>query len=115
MRPTCRVRRCTATILRRINPTFRQIPAHAKQDELTITHNYYDHADADRDFNILREVFSFLYAAKPGEIRDLPYPWRRHIYVIPKEWGVKTDRQDVAWLSPRLRQKVWSGLRHVLG
>lgn len=35
------------------DPTFRVIPADAGQADLTITHNYYNHADADRDFNIL--------------------------------------------------------------
>lgn len=35
------------------DPTFRSIPATVTQAELTITHNYYNHADADRDFNIL--------------------------------------------------------------
>lgn len=35
------------------DPTYRSIPATAKREELTITHNYYDHRDADRDFNIV--------------------------------------------------------------
>ena len=35
------------------DPTYRIIPATARQHELTITHNYYDHRDADRDFNIV--------------------------------------------------------------
>jgi D-proline reductase (dithiol) PrdB len=35
------------------DPTFRVIPADAQPADLTITHNYYNHADADRDFNIL--------------------------------------------------------------
>ena len=35
------------------DPTYRTIPATARQQELTITHDYYDHRDADRDFNIV--------------------------------------------------------------
>ncbi len=35
------------------DPTYRLIPATARQAELTITHNYYDHRDADRDYNIV--------------------------------------------------------------
>lgn len=35
------------------DPTFRLIPATARQSELTITHDYYDHRDADRDYNIV--------------------------------------------------------------
>lgn len=33
--------------------TFREIPANATPDTLTITHNYYDHTDADRDLNVV--------------------------------------------------------------
>ena len=35
------------------DPSFRAIPASAAHDDLTITHDYYDHTDADRDFNIV--------------------------------------------------------------
>jgi D-proline reductase (dithiol) PrdB len=35
------------------DPTYRVIPAAARQQELTITHNYYDHRDADHDLNIV--------------------------------------------------------------
>ncbi len=30
------------------DPTYRVIPATAAKEELTITHNYYDHRDGDR-------------------------------------------------------------------
>ena len=33
--------------------TFREIPANVDPDDLTITHKYYDHRDADRDLNIV--------------------------------------------------------------
>lgn len=29
---------------------------------------------------ILRDAFRFLFEAQPGEIRDLPYRWRRETY-----------------------------------
>jgi D-proline reductase (dithiol) PrdB len=35
------------------DPSFREIPADTEADELTITHNYYDHSDADSDVNIV--------------------------------------------------------------
>jgi D-proline reductase (dithiol) PrdB len=35
------------------DPSFRAIPATASRDDLTVTHDYYDHTDADRDFNIV--------------------------------------------------------------
>ena len=39
-----------------------------------------------QQFTILRDAFAFLYAASPGEIRDLAYPWRRYSYSMPPEW-----------------------------
>lgn len=33
--------------------TFREIRGDVKDEELTITHKYYDHTDADRDINIV--------------------------------------------------------------
>ncbi|WP_322820834.1 glycine/sarcosine/betaine reductase selenoprotein B family protein [Chloroflexus sp.] len=35
------------------DPTYRRIPATTPLSELTITHDYYDHSDAERDLNIL--------------------------------------------------------------
>ncbi len=41
-----------------------------------------------QQFTILHDAFEFLYAASPGEIRDLPYSWRRHTYSMPPEWDL---------------------------
>lgn len=35
------------------DPSFRAIPAGSLAEQLTITHDYYDHRDAERDLNIL--------------------------------------------------------------
>jgi len=35
------------------DPSFRVIPSHIGNDELTITHKYYDHSAADRDINVV--------------------------------------------------------------
>jgi len=35
------------------DPSFRVIPAAVSPEELTITHDYYDHRDADQDINIV--------------------------------------------------------------
>ena len=35
------------------DPTFREIPADISVSDLTITHNYYNHSDADKDINII--------------------------------------------------------------
>ncbi|KAF0217118.1 MAG: D-proline [Geobacteraceae bacterium] len=35
------------------DPTFREIPTDTPADSLTITHDYYDHRDAERDLNLV--------------------------------------------------------------
>jgi len=35
------------------DPSFREIPATVSPEELMITHDYYDHRDADQDINIV--------------------------------------------------------------
>ncbi|MBI5237504.1 MAG: hypothetical protein HY887_03670 [Deltaproteobacteria bacterium] len=35
------------------DPTYRTLPSDTPKDEYTITHDYYDHIDADRDINIV--------------------------------------------------------------
>ncbi len=35
------------------DPTFREIPSNTPLADLTITHNYYDHRDADQDINLV--------------------------------------------------------------
>lgn len=35
------------------DPTYRKIPSAAPRDSYTITHDYYDHTDADKDLNIV--------------------------------------------------------------
>ena len=35
------------------DPTYREIPSWVDSEDLRITHNYYDHRDADRDINVV--------------------------------------------------------------
>ena len=39
-----------------------------------------------QQLTVLQEAFRFLYTAQPGELRDLPYRWRRESYSVPEEW-----------------------------
>ena len=41
-----------------------------------------------QQFTVLHDAFDFLYAATPGEIRDLPYPWHRYTYAMPAAWDL---------------------------
>ena len=38
------------------DPTWRAIPSDSPQEDYTITHDYYDHKDADRDINIVYPI-----------------------------------------------------------
>lgn len=46
-----------------------------------------------QQFTVLYEAFQFLDTAKPGELRDLPYRWRRETYSIPAAWP-RLAKQD---------------------
>lgn len=48
------------------DPTFREIPATAHARELTITHDYYDHRDADRDLNLVFPLERFRELVEEG-------------------------------------------------
>jgi D-proline reductase (dithiol) PrdB len=45
-----------------------------------------------QQMTVLHDAFAFLYAASPGEIRDLPYPWRRYTYSMPTDWRLQPAR-----------------------
>jgi D-proline reductase (dithiol) PrdB len=64
------------------DPTFRIVPATARQQELTITHDYYDHRDADRDFNIVLPLDRVRELVKTGYLGGLSskhYSFMGHI------------------------------------
>lgn len=64
------------------DPTFREIPTYATKSELTITHKYYDHADADRDVNIIFPIDRLSEMegrGEIGEVAELHYSFMGHI------------------------------------
>jgi D-proline reductase (dithiol) PrdB len=64
------------------DPTYRVIPSDARAGDLSITHNYYDHRDADRDFNIilpLDRMRELLAAGHIGGISRRHYSFMGHI------------------------------------
>jgi len=96
------------------DPTFRLIPSTATQGELKITHNYYDHADADRDFNIIfplermRELKAagVLYGVTPthysfmGHI-DGPHVARLEDEILPVLLErIRSEQPDFVFLTP---------------
>lgn len=53
------------------DPSFRVIPAAVTPEQLTITHDYYDHRDADRDINIVFPLQRLQEFAERGEVGNV--------------------------------------------
>ncbi|MEK6680361.1 MAG: glycine/sarcosine/betaine reductase selenoprotein B family protein [Nitrospirota bacterium] len=51
------------------DPSFREIPANIPTSELMITHDYYDHKDADKDINIVFPIDRLKEMKNAGEIK----------------------------------------------
>ena len=96
------------------DPTFREIPGDAAPGAWTITHNYYDHSDADIDINVvfpfevLRDLeqtqeigsinhrhFSFMGHILPPHIHTLMHQTAPQVARLLKQDGV-----DIALLTP---------------
>ncbi len=50
------------------DPSFRVIPDDAPLEDIRITHDYYDHTDAEKDINIVFPVERLREAASSGEV-----------------------------------------------
>ena len=64
------------------DPSFRVIDFRKPLSSLMITHDYYDHADADRDINIvfpLTRLREFEQERRIGQVADLHYGFMGHI------------------------------------
>ncbi len=53
------------------DPTYREIPLNTPNSELIITHDYYDHKDADKDINIVFPIDRLKEMKAKGEIREI--------------------------------------------
>jgi len=96
------------------DPTFRVIPSDADVSDLAITHDYYDHTDADKDVNIVFPMERARELAAEGVIGALAarsYGFMGHIEekhidtLVNKEAPralamLKEDGADVALLTP---------------
>jgi D-proline reductase (dithiol) PrdB len=51
--------------------TFRDIPSSSSPDELQITHNYYDHRDADEDVNVVFPLERLNELCREGLVRQV--------------------------------------------
>lgn len=96
------------------DPTFREIPANTLPADLTITHNYYDHTDADKDVNIVFPIERVQELKQSGEIGDVNYRhfsfmghiMHHHIKTLMKETApqvaaaLKSDKVNIVILTP---------------
>jgi D-proline reductase (dithiol) PrdB len=96
------------------DPTFREIPADARRASLTITHDYYDHADADKDINIVFPIERVLDLKKSGDIGEVNHRHfsfmghitNRHIRTLMTATAprvasaLKADGVDIVVLTP---------------
>lgn len=94
--------------------TYREIPADTDSKMLTITHNYYDHRDADQDVNIVFPIDRLRYLQQTGEIGSVNsrhFSFMGHIIKdqldlllhksVPEVTRLlKEDGVDIAILSP---------------
>jgi len=96
------------------DPSFREIPADTAPSELIITHNYYDHADADKDINIVLPIERTQELKQNGEIGEVNHRHfsfmghirHHHIETLMQETAprvaaeLESDEVDIAILTP---------------
>ena len=83
------------------DPTYRGIPSQSPRDAYTITHDYYDHSDADTDLNIVFPIDRLREMAEAGEIGSLAtvnYGFMGHIDGPHIDTLVKKTAPEVAAL-----------------
>lgn len=64
------------------DPTFREIPVEAPRESLAITHDYYDHRDAERDINLVyptERLGEMVAAGALGGLHCAAYSFMGHI------------------------------------
>ena len=96
------------------DPTFRQIPSGTPVNDLMITHNYYDHRDADQDINVvfpldrLKDLESegVIGGVAPRHFSFMGHILGHHIDTLINQTGpevarmLKTDGVDAVFLTP---------------
>ncbi len=96
------------------DPSFREIPATSLQEQLQITHNYYDHKDADSDVNIvlpLKRLHELKEYNEIGSVNHRHFSFMGHIhgnhldtlinYTAPEVASLlKSDGVDIVILTP---------------
>jgi D-proline reductase (dithiol) PrdB len=96
------------------DPSFREIPSNTPLSDLMITHNYYDHGDADLDINIvlpaerLRELAAerIIAGIAPRHFSFMGHILGRHVETLVTRTApavaalLKGDGADIVFLTP---------------
>lgn len=85
------------------DPTYREIPADSLAEQLTITHKYYDHRDADADLNVIFPLAHLRSLVEQGVVGAL----------APRHFGFMghVDGEQVATLVGQTARAVAAKLR----
>lgn len=81
------------------DPSYREIPLAAPREEYTITHDYYDHTDADKDLNIvfpIDRLKEMKEAGAIGALAETNYGFMGHIDGPHIETLIKKTAPEVA-------------------
>jgi len=68
--------------------SYREIPCDTPKDEYMITHDYYDHSDADKDINVvfpLDRLSEFAKEGRIGAVAPVNYSFMGHIAGVQME------------------------------
>jgi D-proline reductase (dithiol) PrdB len=96
------------------DPTYREIPADTSHENLTITHDYYDHSDADQDINIVFPIERVLELKRLRDIGDVNHRHfsfmghitNQHVHTLMRDTApqiasaLKADGVDIVILTP---------------
>jgi D-proline reductase (dithiol) PrdB len=81
------------------DPTYRELPSAAPRAEYTITHDYYDHTDADRDLNIvfpIDRLSEMRDSGVIGSLAEVNYGFMGHIDAHHIDTLIKKTAPEVA-------------------
>jgi D-proline reductase (dithiol) PrdB len=90
------------------DPSFREIPTRSTPADLTITHNYYDHRDADTDINVvfpLERLTELDAADEIGSVNWRHFSFMGHILPPHLHSLITVTAPQVAGL---LKRTVWT-------
>lgn len=96
------------------DPTFRGIPSWVDQQDIKITHNYYDHRDADQDINVVfpiqrlkdLEADGMIGGIAPRHFSFMGHIIGRHLGTLIKRTGpevarlLREDGAEAVFLTP---------------